>query len=44
MDEYFGNVSLGDPADFIGDNLLISQGRRAYQIVDEFSRRGKKVV
>jgi hypothetical protein len=32
LDEYFENVSFGDPADFIGISFMAPQAPRAYQI------------
>jgi hypothetical protein len=43
IEEYFGNLPFGDPADFIVISFIIPQAPWAYQIGDEFPRRGKKV-
>ena len=32
LDEYFENVSFGDPADFVGISFTAPQATRAYQI------------
>jgi hypothetical protein len=40
IDEYFEDVPFDDPADLIGISFMTPQ---AYQIGDEFRKRGKKV-
>ena len=44
IDESFKDVPFDDPADLIGISLMTPQAPRAYQIGDEFKKRGKKVV
>ena len=44
IDEYFEEVPFDDPADLIGISFMTPQAPRAYQIGDEFRKRGKKVV
>lgn len=44
IDEYFEDVPFDDPADLIGISFMTPQAPRAYQIGDEFKKRGKKVV
>jgi radical SAM superfamily enzyme YgiQ (UPF0313 family) len=44
IDEYFEDVPFDDPAHLIGISFMTPQAPRAYQIGDEFRRRGKKVV
>ena len=44
IDEYFEEIPFDDPADLIGLSFMTPQAPRAYQIGDEFRRRGKKVV
>ncbi len=44
VDEYFEDVPFDDAADIIGVSFMTSQAPRAYQIGDEFRKRGKKVV
>jgi len=44
IDEYFEEVPFDHPADLIGISLLTPHAPRAYQIGDEFRKRGKKVV
>jgi radical SAM superfamily enzyme YgiQ (UPF0313 family) len=42
--EYFEEVPFDDPADLIGISFMNTQAPRAYQIGDEFKKRGKKVA
>lgn len=44
IDEYFEEVPFDDPADLIGISFMTPQAPRAYQIGDEFKKRGRKVV
>ncbi len=44
IDEYFEDIPFDDPADLIGISFMTPQAPRAYQIGDEFRKRGKKVV
>jgi len=44
IDEYFEEVPFDDSADLIGIGFMTPQAPRAYQIGDEFKKRGKKVV
>lgn len=44
VNDYFENIDYDDPADLVAVTAMTPQVRRAYQIVDGFRRRGKKVV
>lgn len=44
IDEYFEEIPFDSPADLIGISFMTAQAPRAYQIGDEFRKRGKKVV
>jgi radical SAM superfamily enzyme YgiQ (UPF0313 family) len=44
IDEYFDEIPFDNTADLIGISLMTPQAPRAYQIGDEFKKRGKKVV
>jgi len=44
IDEYFEEINFGEPVDLVGISFMTSQAPRAYQIGDEFRKRGKKVV
>ncbi|MCJ7492633.1 MAG: cobalamin-dependent protein [Deltaproteobacteria bacterium] len=44
IDEYFEEIPFDDPADLIGISFMTPQAPRAYQIGDEFKKRGRKVV
>ncbi len=43
-DEYFEDVNFDEPVDLVGISFMTSQAPRAYQIGDEFKKRGKSVV
>lgn len=44
IDEYLMDIDFDTDADLIGITAMTSQAERAYQIADEFRRRGKTVV
>jgi len=44
IDDHFEPVSFEEPADLVGISYMTPQAPRAYQIADEFRKRGKKVV
>jgi radical SAM superfamily enzyme YgiQ (UPF0313 family) len=44
MDEYVVDIDFDTDADLIGITAMTTQAERAYQIADEFRRRGKTVV
>ena len=44
IDEYFEDVPFDDSANLVGIGFMTPQAPRAYQIGDEFRKRGKKVV
>jgi radical SAM superfamily enzyme YgiQ (UPF0313 family) len=44
IDEYFEEINFGEPVDLVGISFMTSQAPRAYQIGDEFKKRGKGVV
>lgn len=44
IDEYFEEINFNEPANLVGISFMTSQAPRAYQIGDEFRKRGKKVV
>jgi radical SAM superfamily enzyme YgiQ (UPF0313 family) len=44
VDEYFEDVPFDDSANLVGIGFMTPQAPRAYQIGDEFRKRGKKVV
>jgi len=44
VDEALEDIPFEDPADLIGLSIMTPQAPRAYQIAEEFKRRGRKVV
>ena len=44
IDEYFEEINFDEPFDLVGISFMTPQSPRAYQIGDEFRKRGKKVV
>lgn len=44
LDEYLADIDFETDADLIGITAMTTQAERAYQIADEFRRRGKTVV
>jgi len=44
VNDYFEEIDYDDPADLVGLTAMTPQAPRAYQIAQEFRRRGKKVV
>lgn len=44
IDEHFDDIPFDTPADLIGIGFMTLHAPRAYQIGDEFRKRGKKVV
>jgi radical SAM superfamily enzyme YgiQ (UPF0313 family) len=44
IDDHFEPVPFEEPADLVGISYMTPQAPRAYQIADEFRKRGKKVV
>lgn len=44
LDEYFDPINFDHDADFVGLTAMSTQAPRAYQIADEFRKRGKKVI
>ena len=44
VNDYFESIDYDDPADLVGVTAMTPQAPRAYQIMDEFRRRGKRVV
>ena len=44
IDENLEKIDFSDPADLIGITVMTPQAMRAYEIADEFRRKGKKVV
>lgn len=44
IDEHFEEIPFEDPADLAGISFMTPQAPRAYQIGDEFRRRGRSVV
>jgi len=44
IDEYFEDIPFDHPASLIGVSFMTPQAPRAYQVGDEFKKRGKKVV
>jgi len=44
VNEYSEDIDFGSDADIIGISFMTTQAVRAYQIADEFRRRGKAVV
>ena len=44
IDEYFEEIPLDTRADLIGISFMTPHAPRAYQIGDEFKKRGKKIV
>ncbi len=44
VNDYFEEIDYDDPADLVGVTAMTPQAPRAYAIMDEFRRRGKRVV
>ncbi|MCX5919140.1 MAG: radical SAM protein, partial [Deltaproteobacteria bacterium] len=44
LDEYFDSIDYDQHVDLIGITAMTTQAPRAYQISDEFRKRGKKVI
>jgi len=44
IDDHFEEIPFDGPADLVGISFMTPQAPRAYQIADEFHKRGKKVV
>ncbi|MBM4307280.1 MAG: B12-binding domain-containing radical SAM protein [Deltaproteobacteria bacterium] len=44
VDENIEKIDFGTPADLVGITVMTPQASRAYQIADEFRKRGTKVV
>jgi len=44
IDEYFEDIPFDESVDLVGIGFMTPQAPRAYQIGDEFKKRGKKVV
>lgn len=44
LDEYFDTIDFDQNVDLIGLTAMSTQAPRAYQVADEFRKRGKKVI